>query len=215
MNRYDLIKFFIDKIEAYEQAQGELDNLSVEGFNDWMFEQFLSKNQEVKAVNYAKGNEKDINLSVLIGTLFRYVKHYSKKVFEHSTVQSIDEFTYLAMLMSYGSMTKSELIARNVHEKTTGMEILRRLIKNNFVEQTDDLTDKRSQIVTITEGGKIEIIQLFQQMSKVSTLVSGNLSDQEKMILAYLLKKLDIFHRHIYDNEKHDDLNSLINRHFR
>lgn len=212
MNRYDLIKYFIDKVATYEQAQEDPNNLSVEGFNDWMFQAFLDKKENIK--NFHKyGNERDINLSTLVGTLFRYVKNYSKKAFENATVQTIDEFTYLAMLMNYGAMTKSELTARNVHEKTTGMEILRRLIKNDFVTQTDDLTDKRSQIVEITEGGKVEILKLFQEMAKVSAIVSGNLSEQEKMILTYLLEKLDLFHRHIYDHDKNDDLAVLVQKH--
>ncbi len=217
MTRYDLIKFFIDKIEAYEKDQADPNTLSVAGFNDWMFQSFLvgkSIREGDKALKNSQDNEKDVNLSILIGTLFRYVKNYSKKVFENSQVQTIDEFTYLAMLMNYGNMTKSELISRNVHEKTTGMEIIRRLISYNFITQTNDPTDKRSQIITITEGGKIEIFQLFKEMSKVSTIVSGNLSNEEKMILSYLLEKLDIFHRHIYDHEKKEDLDFLMCKYF-
>jgi MarR family transcriptional regulator, lower aerobic nicotinate degradation pathway regulator len=217
MTRYDLIKFFIDKIEAYEKEQADPNALSVAGFNDWMFQSFLKgKNtrEDVKELKHAQGNEKDVNLSILIGTLFRYVKNYSKKVFENSQVQTIDEFTYLAILMNYGDMTKSELISRNVHEKTTGMEIIRRLISHDFITQSNDPNDKRSQIIAITEGGKVEIFKLFKEMSKVSTIVSGDLSNQEKMILSYLLEKLDIFHRQIYDNEKKEDLDFLMNKYF-
>jgi MarR family transcriptional regulator, lower aerobic nicotinate degradation pathway regulator len=217
MNRYDLIKYFIDKVEAYDKAQLDSENLSVEGFNDWMFKQFLDRKESEKADvknEHYKENDVNVNLSVLVGTLYRYVKTYSKKAFEHSIIQNIDEFTYLATLISYGKMTKSELISRNVHEKTTGMEIIRRLISHGFVVQSDDAVDKRSQNVEITAAGQVEIFKLFEEMSKVSTLVSGNLSEQEKMILSYLLNKLDVFHRHIYDHEKHDDLDVLMGKYF-
>jgi MarR family transcriptional regulator, lower aerobic nicotinate degradation pathway regulator len=217
MNRYDLIKYFIDKVEAYEQAQTDVNNLSVEGFNDWMFEQFLDKKVEAKPRlenEHHSANKVNIDLSGLVGTLYRYVKTYSKKAFEHSVIQNIDEFTYLAFLISYGKMTKSELISRNVHEKTTGMEIIRRLISHSFVVQSDDANDKRSQNVEITQAGQVEIFKLFQEMSKVSTIVGGNLTEQEKMILSYLLNKLDGFHRHIYDHEKHDNLDSLMEKYF-
>jgi MarR family transcriptional regulator, lower aerobic nicotinate degradation pathway regulator len=217
MNRYDLIKYFIDKVEAYDKAQDDSENLSVEGFNDWMFKQFLDKKIDAKPrleSEHLTANEVNINLSSLVGTLYRYVKTYSKKVFEHSIIQNIDEFTYLATLISYGKMTKSELISHNVHEKTTGMEIIRRLISHGFVVQSDDAVDKRSQNVEITAAGQVEIFKLFEEMSKVSTLVSGNLSEQEKMILSYLLNKLDGFHRHIYDHEKHDDLDVLMEKYF-
>jgi MarR family transcriptional regulator, lower aerobic nicotinate degradation pathway regulator len=217
MNRYDLIKYFIDKVEAYDKAQPDSENLTVESFNDWMFNQFLDRKEAEKLTPsnaHYKENEVNVNLSVMVGTLFRYVKNYSKKVFEHSTIQNIDEFTYLATLISYGKTTKSELISRNVHEKTTGMEIIRRLIGYGFVVQSDDVHDKRSQNVEITKNGQVEIFKLFEEMSKVSTLVSGNLSEQEKMILSYLLNKLDVFHRHIYDHEKHDDLDILMGKYF-
>jgi MarR family transcriptional regulator, lower aerobic nicotinate degradation pathway regulator len=217
MNRYDLIKYFIDKIESYEQAQTDAHNLSVEGFNDWMFKQFLDRKESEKTnvINeHYKANEVNVNLSVLVGTLFRYVKNYSKKIFENSTIQNIDEFTYLAILINNGKMTKSDLISRNVHEKTTGMEIIRRLIGYGFVTQSDDPHDKRSQLVEITAAGQVEIFKLFEEMSQVSTLVSGDLTEQEKMILSYLLEKLDIFHRHIYDHEKNEDLGILIEKYF-
>ena len=218
MNRYDLIKYFIDKVEAYDKAQTDTESLSVEGFNDWMFKQFLDKKIDAKSRlpnEHHAANEVNINLSSLVGTLYRYVKTYSKKAFENSIIQNIEEFTYMAFLLSYGKMTKSELISRNVHEKTTGMEIIRRLIGYGFVVQSDDAQDKRSQNVEITEGGRIEIMKLFQEMSKVSTIVSGNLTEQEKMILSYLLNKLDGFHRHIYDHEKHDNLDSLMEKYFK
>jgi MarR family transcriptional regulator, lower aerobic nicotinate degradation pathway regulator len=212
MNRYDLLRFFIEKIEAYEKTVEDPNALSPLGFNDFMLNNYLKSQQPNRAHDVGGAIQKDIDVSVLIGTLYRYVKNYSKQVFKNTTVQTIDEFTYLAVLVSYGKMTKSELIAHNVQEKTTGMEIIRRLLRYGFITQTDDPTDKRSQILEITEGGKMEIFQLFQTMGKVSTLATGDLTEVEKSVLFYLLQKLDNFHRHIYGNEKNDNLNFLIEK---
>jgi DNA-binding MarR family transcriptional regulator len=96
--------------------------------------------------------------------------------------------------MTFPSLTKMELIQKNVMEKTTGLEIIKRLIQYGFVEQFDDPDDKRSQRVTLTVAGREEIFRLLPTMEKVGDKVKGNLNDIETKELLFLLKKLDQFH---------------------
>ncbi len=223
MTRYDLIRLLLENVEAYEndilskKKALDTEGVSLEGFNEWMFQHFIKKmpkNVMHLKSPHAQGNLVNVDLSVLLGTLFRYTKYYSKKALDDSPLQSIEEFTYLASLFNGGKMSKTDLINRNVHEKTTGMEIIKRLQKHDFLIQKDDPTDRRSQIIEISESGKLIMIEIFKKMSKVSTLVTGDLNDLEKITLIGLLRKLDNFHHTIFDNDKNMDLDGLLDKHF-
>jgi DNA-binding MarR family transcriptional regulator len=94
-------------------------------------------------------------------------------------------------------------------EKTTGIEVIRRLIKRGLVVESADENDKRSVRVSITNSGRKEILKTLPLMSKVSEIVVGNLSNEEINTLSYLLKKLDYFHNEIYLNKRDQSLSDI------
>jgi len=97
-------------------------------------------------------------------------------------------------------------------EKTSGIEIINRLINLKFIEQFEDANNKRNVRIKVTELGKFEIIKIFPLMKKVSIVVAGNLTETEKKVLTYLLKKLDNFHNEIFINKKDLDLDKIIQK---
>ncbi len=148
------------------------------------------------------GETVDTEIARLLVILYRYAKGHLKKLTRESIIQTPEELSFLLVLMSFPSLTKTELIIKNVMEKTSGIEVIKRLLKKDLVIQFNDPNDKRSQQVKITEMGKHELFKLLPSMQGVSTLISGNLSDSEKSNLRYLLKKLDLFHHEIYVSDK-------------
>lgn len=99
------------------------------------------------------------------------------------------------MLYNATSVTKSELINNNFQEKTSGTEIIRRLIAHELALQFDDKLDKRSKRVMITPQGKKLLESIFSNMSSISELLVHNLSADERGYLLAILQKLDTFHR--------------------
>jgi DNA-binding MarR family transcriptional regulator len=138
-----------------------------------------------------------------------YAKWYIKKVLRESHLQTPDEFSFLITLMTYDSLSKSELITKQVMEKTSGSEVIRRLIKRGLIVESADEDDKRSVRVSITRSGREEILKILPLMSKVSNIVVGNLSNEEINTLSYLLKKLDYFHNDIYLNKRDQSLSDI------
>jgi DNA-binding MarR family transcriptional regulator len=112
--------------------------------------------------------------------------------------------------MTYDSLNKGELIQKQVMEKTSGTEIINRLIKLGLIEQFNDETDKRSMRVKMTVLGRMEIVKILPQMQKVSQIVTGTLSETEKNTLAYMLRKLEHFHNDIFTTKKDSELEELI-----
>ena len=112
--------------------------------------------------------------------------------------------------MTYDSLSKSELITKQVMEKTSGSEVIRRLIKRGLMAESPDENDKRSVRVSITKSGREEILRLLPQMSDVTKIVEGNLTSEEINTLSYILKKLDYFHNDIYMNMRSASVKDIV-----
>jgi DNA-binding MarR family transcriptional regulator len=150
------------------------------------------------------------DVGILITLMFRYAKTYIKKALQDSPIQTADEFAFLITLMTFESLTKTELINKQVMEKTSGTEVIKRLAAQGMIREFADASDKRSIRVVISDKGRIEIIRILPEMAKVSQIVVGNLSDAEIKTLSYLLKKLDFFHNDIFMNKRHLGLDDIM-----
>jgi len=142
--------------------------------------------------------------------LFRYAKGYIKKALKDSQIKTADEFSYLITLLANESMSKTELIQNQIMEKTSGTDIINRLLKQGLIEQFDDIVDKRSIRIKITQTGRMELLQIMPKMQLVSQIVTGNLTETEKNMLAYSLRKLELFHNDIFTNKKGSELKDLL-----
>ncbi len=173
--------------------------------------QSISGGQEEYPGGMAATKDRETDISILIVMMYRYAKSYLKKAFANSIIRTADEFSYLITLLTHESMVKTELIHTQVMEKTSGMEIIKRLIRLNLVESFDDPIDKRSTRIRISDEGKRELGKIFPQMQLVSRLVPGDLNEAERNQLAYLLRRLDHFHHHLYQEAKTEPLENLVN----
>jgi DNA-binding MarR family transcriptional regulator len=111
--------------------------------------------------------------------------------------------------MTHESLTKTELINKQIMEKTSGTEVIKRLLNNGMISEFSDENDRRSVRVKITPKGYQSIAGILPNMSLVSEIVVGNLSEQEIVTLAYLLKKLDHYHNDIFLNKRNTSLEEL------
>ncbi len=150
------------------------------------------------------------DISILIVLLNRYARGYLRQAMQGSLLHNPDEFAFLITLMTFKSLRKSELIKRQVMEKTTGTEIIRRLIDKGMIKERADRNDGRGKLISITNHGRDEIIRILPLMSDVSEIIAGNLNNEEVNTLSYLLKKLDHFHNNLYLNNKEMSLNDIL-----
>jgi DNA-binding MarR family transcriptional regulator len=214
-----ILKELIDYLSVYEQETNTVG--SQVNFTDFLG--FLNSHhvpQNVK-VSELRGNSPseeltdrdglDTDISILIVLMFRYAKGYIKKAMKDSMINTADEFSYLITLMTHESLSKTELIVKQVMEKTSGTEIINRLLKLGLVEQYNDEVDKRSVRVKITMQGRMELVKVLPNMNTVSQIVAGNLNDTEKFMLAYMLRKLEHYHNDIFLNKKDAELVELTN----
>jgi MarR family transcriptional regulator, lower aerobic nicotinate degradation pathway regulator len=210
---YQLIHEIIDQIADFQKEHTEGD---LQDFSTWLSHK-IGRNAKQAEIQVQHAPSIDINDAIpeFIICMYRYAKIYVKKILEenHSAFSTYDEVIYVIVLFfNPEKMTKTELIEKNVHEKPTGMEILKRLLKNNMIEQYDNEQDKRSKYLKVTEKGKMEFLKIFDKMREVSRLIAGDLTVKEQGQLYFLLKKLDNFHNPIFLNERALGIDELLTK---
>ena len=217
MKKNELLITIINRFFSFEAEKGNQEEYSFDEFLGYLNSKSASQELEIRELS-GENNMwiKDENptakrdISILIVLMNRYAKWYIKKVLRESNLQTPDEFSFLITLMTYDTLSKSELIAKQVMEKTSGTEVLRRLIKRGLIVESEDAKDKRSIRVSITKSGTEEIIRILPLMKNVSEIVVGNLNAEEVNTLSYLLKKLDYFHNDIYSNKKDQTMTDIL-----
>ncbi len=208
----DLIKELINYVEEYENEVG---NANIKEFSIYLQNKLITgkikkTNNGFDSSNYQNYNSyPEIEFSTLLTGLYRYSKHYVKKAFTNTKINTIDEFGFLASLLKEGSLLKNELINKHLLEISSGSEILKRLIRSELVCEFPDKTDKRAKRVSLTPEGRIEIMNAFDDMHKVSEIIIGNLTGEELNHAITTFNKLYFFHHHIHETDRNTELHEL------
>ncbi len=206
-----------DLIEAFKQFQLSLPpgkKSSLVDFGVWVNTQDYSKGKSVDSghAEIIGRDDIDVELGKLIIYLNRYARLIIKKGLANFPELISEDFTYLYILMTAESMTKIQLIEKNVHEKPSGLEVIKRLLKHGLIAERNDENDKRSKRVFLTDKGKATFFGSIKTMSKVSAIIAGKLTYAEKQQLFTLLKKLEDFHNPIFLTERSLHLDELLNK---
>jgi DNA-binding MarR family transcriptional regulator len=207
---YLFVQSLLEKAKDFRKSGGA-PNLSE--FSSWLNEQIVHQEEDLPFL--FPGESVESAASKYIIYLYRYAKGYGKKLLKDTPLSSIDDVPYLLMLLFSGPSTKMELIQANVHEKTTGMEILNRLLRLGLVEQHFNLDDKRSRKLSISPEGQKLMLELMKGMDSLSAIVSGNLAPNERSSLLKILHKLNDFHLNVHQESKEKSLEEIENEYLR
>ncbi|WP_435357484.1 MarR family winged helix-turn-helix transcriptional regulator [Emticicia sp. SJ17W-69] len=210
---YKILQELISNLKDFEDEK-KSQSLKMQDFVVFLNQKYLGNLVSAQPSIDINAKSEENNIGQLVAFMYRYAKGYIKKALEESTLLTLDDFGYLAAVWQEGDLTKTQVIEKNIHEKNTGMEIIKRLIANNLLEQYDDLEDKRSKRLKITPLGQAELFKSFEGMLKVSQIISGKLTSAEKIQLFYLLSKLHDFHNPIFLTEKETSIDDLLKKYF-
>jgi len=208
---YQLIKEVIGLVEEFdENVDPKSYSKDLMGFRRWICDEEKEVKAEKEKGNLLEvleeptweGKEKGRSSESIINTLIvhmnRYAKTYSKSAIHDSEFSTQEDFIYLINLRAFGEMTKTDLIKKNIQEKPVGMQIINRLIKQGWVQQSNSTEDKRSKIILITDKGIEALERSMDKIRQATRIVTGNLSRAEKLQLIKLLQKLEHFHQTVY-----------------
>lgn len=220
MKSYLLIHQLIEHVETYEQQGGTNVQLDLASFVGFLNQQIAKPDQIDDGQDFRFGNMEqeskqlsfqiDNNIGKLFVYMSRYAKSYIKKALEGTELQSAEDFTALAILLTHDELSKTQLINLNLQEKASGTEVINRLLNNGLVQQWDSKTDKRGKNIAITQNGKSLLYTVFNDMNHVGKMVTGNLTFAEKLNLRFLLQKLENFHFDIHQQKAIKDKQTLV-----
>ncbi|MEO1589415.1 MAG: winged helix DNA-binding protein, partial [Bacteroidota bacterium] len=138
------------------------------------------------------------HISTYLGKMGKFFSFYHKKVLKQTDLTSLDELIFLVTLYPSRILSKTDLIDENILEKTTGVEIIKRLKNRGYLEESADLEDKRKKNVQLSDKGKSLVELLDEDLQQVAVVMGATLTSKEQVQLFYLLKKLDTAHRKVY-----------------
>lgn len=214
----EILKELVDHLFDFDnEFQGDK-GYTMADFVGYLNTNLISKPSEIR--NLAGPEEKwvkenvdpNTEISTLVVFMYRYAVGYFKKALKDSNINTLDEFSFLIVLMTYPSLSKTELIQKLIMEITSGVEVIKRLLKNGLIEEFANPNDRRSVLVAITSKGKQELAVLLPKMGLVGSVVVGDLTSTEITSLSFLLRKLDYHHNNIFLNHRNLSLEELRER---
>lgn len=209
---YPLLHELLDLVERYEEFRGNAEQSMSNflRFADQSLEQQKSSEEPKTGIR----SQAFLNTMIArdISFVYRYMRCFVRKAIKDTPLQTIDEYSYLITLMAKGEMTKTELNNYNVVEKTSGSEIIRRLLKRGLISQTRNLQDRRSLLLNITPKGREVVKELLPRMQQSSDILLRDLSWDQKIFLHSLHEQLYESNHPLFLNERDTDLAELIEK---
>lgn len=220
MQSKEILIQLVKYLDLFEKENKDLNDYNINDVISFIQSQEFSKKMRTDK-KYTIGNENQFNgiplkesnansLSRLLSLNYRYAKDYIKKALADSQLQTVEEFSYLIVLMVHKSLSKTELILENAMVKTSGTEVIKRLLRKELIYQFDDKKDKRSQLVAITPKGLAEMKKVFPKMQISSDIITGSLNQLEQQTLIFLLQKLESYHNELFINHRDKTLEQLL-----
>ena len=219
MGKKEILKQLVDHLFDFDnQYQGEKEYTMADfvGYLNASHGSQLSGHRDLAGgeEQWVRENQDEhTEISTMLVFIYRYAVMYFKKALKEGNIHTLDEFSFLIVLMTYPSLSKTELINKLIMEKTSGIEVIKRLLKQEMIEEFDHPNDKRSVLVAITAKGKKEVAELLPRMGLVGSVVVGNLSQAEISSLSFLLRKLDYHHNDIFLNHRNLSLEEISKKH--
>ncbi|CAN5812952.1 hypothetical protein BH10BAC3_BH10BAC3_21970 [soil metagenome] len=195
MKTYSNVKRLIYRAEKFDNQLEDGEQWDDKNFANWLTGEVNAGNKEESVLP----EKPKTNIVVAIYFMNKYALFYSRKIFKNSKIYSIDDFSFLASLLPDKKLKKADVIRKNIAEKSSGNEVLKRLLRQKLIKETNNPNDKRSKLLEISPEGFTEINAVTSQMYNMGSLVDGDLTDQEKTSLLTLLSKLHEFHNPLFE----------------
>ncbi|QJD79458.1 MarR family winged helix-turn-helix transcriptional regulator [Spirosoma rhododendri] len=126
--------------------------------------------------------------------LNRFVRFYAKSIMAEHSFSGPDEFLFLSMIHYMDRPTKKEVCLANAVELTTGVDILRRLMKRGLILEATDERDARSKRLSLTDSGRTMVQVVGKQLEEIPHSVLADLSEADRRQFMQTLQYLNNYH---------------------
>jgi len=113
------------------------------------------------------------------------VRRRASRALRESPFATIMDYQFLFVLQSHGTMSKSALIEANGMETSSGTEVIKRILREEWITEEPNPDDGRSVLVHLTDRGKAVEADDREHVSELYASLSEPLDRQHQ---AYLLQ---------------------------
>lgn len=210
---YGFLKQVIALVEEYELENKQLDLLD---FANWTISKLNGEpnlNPLVKTGKQTKKEGSNLTISKTknnkarflesVSRIARYHDFYIRKALQELNINSRPEFLFLQTVNTLDKAKKTDLIQLHLLEYTTGMDTIRRLIKNDMIYETQDPNDKRAKLLALTERGFAVLKQAERRIEEENDMFFAAINENKWKKTLPLIEEIDTFHNSVY--LKHND----------
>ncbi len=210
---YAGLRKLLDLAEAFERENGEQQDLDQQKFTAWLVAKSFGEGEpppETPGPDQAGGAMVTGYIAMLLGFMGQYATFYARRIFRRSVIYSLDDFGVLISLHPDRKLTKTETLKQCRQEKSSGNEVLKRLLKQQLIQETEHPTDRRSKVIELTPQGREVFGQVWEPIVRMSNVVAADLTPPEQLLLLHLLTKLDRFHQPVFEGGKEEAVEQLL-----
>lgn len=191
MNTLNIVAEIIEHLRRFELEKGQ-EPKDIREFTLWLSQLIFQSHHHLESNQ--KGSDIDMELTFLLIMQSKHYKMYCKEALNNTEINSPDEYSFLYHLSLVDSFRKMELIHIHLLEAPSGIEVIKRLLRKEFIEEFDDKDDKRAKRVRITNKGRKETDKITPKMNSVYSKMTADMSLKEKLYAISLLKELNDYH---------------------
>jgi DNA-binding MarR family transcriptional regulator len=202
----------VELVKQWEIFDKENKEGSLADFCRWYLQQQAAPNLPNLPIGFPISAIENMQLGVLLGRIELLLQFYARKAMQPLPIKNFEEFRYLGILFFMGEVRKSELIYHSLLDFSTGTHLINRLIKNGWVEETEDNTDGRAKIVKLSAAGMQIQEQLRPQIMLIFEMLFGSISSEDKNLIIKVLSSIDTVHSGFFMEFKHFDIKEILER---
>jgi len=129
----------------------------------------------------------------LIFRLNKFINIYGRPIVQEFGLHTMNEFVILASLLELREYSKKDLVNEHLIEFTTGMDMLKRMLKNGLLNERVNEKDKRQKLVSLSKKGTETLFKILGKLNTI-TDVLGDLNKKDRELFLNMLKRLNAFH---------------------
>ena len=183
----------IERVERLIKEYRRFNQERTDTEEDWLLQfgtWLRDRNDSVYKSEHAIPGKEDSIIVMFLIMVNNLTRNRLNKLVNNTPLSTIMDYLFLVQLDGHGRMGKAELIGFNHMEMSSGIEVIRRLLKNGWVIEEPNTEDRRSKYVAITQAGKTVLESLSEQVNAFYRSFCSGLHDMDKNEIIYFLERL-------------------------
>jgi MarR family transcriptional regulator, lower aerobic nicotinate degradation pathway regulator len=177
-------------LERYLHEKEAQDEPWLTDFASWL--SFIRSDEQNEGEDKHNGAEYiDVMIGMQLISTSNKVRTRLNTFIADSPFSSFLDYQFLFVLKEHGRMTKSELIYAHHMEISSGIEVVKRLLKQNWIYEEPNPDDRRSKLITVTREGEELLSRYSASAREIYTSFSRDLDYPRKRAVLQLLNLLN------------------------